>query len=1225
MNMVKKTFKTSAIFCLGAMAALLTPTMANASLLLPNIPLFVNQSTTPNIFIQMDDSGSMDWDIMTPKHFTTCRYNNKLGCSKLTATGVMYDWTGTQNNDDKRFRNFEYVYSSDDDAYNTHCHNSSRDVIELCGFNRTGDKPWDWRVKSNSLNALWFNPVASYTPWPTYSNATFASARSYPDPAISEGYSDTRNLSGFEYNYWIDDRGFSGTQPDRTDDNLIPNNIIDQWDSHVRVVVNTSGFECTLFNYSPNSNGLNPTLTTLTASDPLCVAALGNNTSLAQLQQNVANWYQYYRRRNLVAKTAIARVVTDLPSFRYGFGMINDGDTFVQMPAANVTDYASHNAGLIDTYLEYRQQAVGTPLRRGLENVGKYYQGELSGKASPINLSCQKNFALLFSDGYWNGGEPFTVDSDIDGDNGVVFEDTGSETDVLLADVASYYYQQDLSDLPDLVPTDQFDAANHQHLVTYTIGLGIVGSLIDSDGDGWPDNLTSSKWYTDSANDDEKRVDDLWHAAYNSKGKYISAREPQQLISELSNAIVDISDRIGGAASGATNGGSVSSNSKVFQAKFDALDWHGSLLAINIDESQGEVGSIEWEAGAILNTYANSWFTATRKVFTYRRDTNAGAVFNWASLNDDQKTKLHKDPITGSADGEGEARLNYIRGSNSHEGQGNQYRIRSHRLGDIGYSDPEYAGIPPFYYLFGNYQTFALAQQNRPGMVYVGGNDGMLHAFRESDGTEAFAYVPDVIMDKLNVLTDTNYGHEFFVDGSPVYADVQISSSWKSVLIGSMRSGAQGLYALDITNPETFSASNVLWEFTDADDVDLGFVFGEPQIRKMANNKWAAIFSSGYNNTQADDNVSTTGKSYVYILYIEDGLNGWSSSDYRKIELVGADGLSAPAVADVDGDSIADFIYIGDLDGNMWKIDVTATNPASWAVAFGGEPLFVAKTPGGTRQAITNRPAVMRHPMSIREGVMVLFGTGKFLEINDDVTSGYPTQSVYAIWDRDGFYNKAQNTRNSTGDHGFLRNQLENPSMTVDSASGIRIINDYTPDLPLWFDEDGDPKSRGWVVNLPVEGERMINRIVLRDQIAFMVSMIPADDICAAGGSGWLMALNAETGSGLHFPVLDMNDDIVIDEDDMLIISDGEDGDPITVTPVGREMLSIPNVPTFLYDDRASDLGNIFPPRANAPRGCGADSARAFSYTTRTNGSIQMVVTSHQPMSCGRQSWLQKH
>lgn len=1204
------------------LAGLLTPVTTTASLLLPNVPLFVNISTTPNIFLQMDDSGSMDWDILMPTHFTTCRYNKKKKCSKLESSGEFYDYSGKNNSSGSWiYEIFEYVEPSNDDAYSTACTGSSRQVIELCG-SRPSDAPWDWRVKSSSLNVLFFNPSIDYFPWDGYSNASFSAARSYPDPSQSSGYNDTDNLTGFVYNHWLDDKGFSGTRPDTTDVTSGANGIVDEWDSYVEVTVTSSAYSCKLMTAAPNSNGLNLAPITLSNSDPNCQAALGANGNLAQLQQNVANWFQYYRRRAMVARAAISRTVTDLTAFRYGFSLINDDSLFVQMPPPDTFDFTAHNNALIKAYLQHRQAPLGTPLRRGLERVGRYYAGELSGKPSPITTACQKNFAILFSDGFWNGADPIKVSGDVDHDGGSL---TNGEN-TLLADVAKFYYDKDLSTKPNLVPTDQFDTASHQHMVTFTVGFGITGSLFDDDGDGWPDNLNNgSKWYTPDSTNSERVVDDMWHAAWNSRGEYISAERPEDLINKLSGAILDISDRVGGAASGATNGGSINSESKVFQAKFDAVDWHGSLLAINVNSNNGELDQVAWEAGALLTANSNSFFSGTRKVYTYNPAGNSGTTFTWNGLSQAQKDLMSTNPESGGADSRGAERVNYIRGVDS--GEGTTFRNRSNILGDIANSDPQFVGVPPFFYSFDDYAGFARSQKDRPAMIYVGANDGMLHAFREADGVEVFSYIPNELIHKLPKLTSRFYGHEFYVDGSPTYGDVQISNSWKSVLVSGLRSGGQGIFALDITDPATFGTSNVLWEFTDEDDADLGFYFGNPQIKKMANGKWAAIFTSGYNNTIADGHASSTGKQYLYILFIEDGINGWSAGDYRKIEIPGSDGLAAPAVADVDGDSLADFIYAGDLDGNMWKIDVTSINQSNWNVAFSGEPLFIAKNASGIRQPITSRPAIMRHPLSIREGVMVIFGTGKYLEINDDVTADVPTQSVYGIWDRDGYYFKEQNLKNTFGAHNFVRASLNNPEITVDSTTNRRVIHDNAANITQWFDQNGAPASRGWVVDLPVQGERVNRNVILRDNIAFLVTLIPEDDVCAAGGTGWLMALNAETGNAPRFPVLDMTDDNIIDKNDVLMLDNpnvaGQDSS--LVNPVGLEMLSIPNLPTLLYDDRASDLGSLFPPLANAPRGCGASGAKSFTYTTRTNGSIEMVAAAHQPLSCGRQSWDQAH
>ncbi|MEZ5581868.1 MAG: hypothetical protein R3F37_02975 [Candidatus Competibacteraceae bacterium] len=287
--------------------------------------------------------------------------------------------------------------------------------------------------------------------------------------------------------------------------------------------------------------------------------------TIADAKQNVANWYQYYRRRSFVAKAATAEVVDGYPGFRYGLSLINDyDDLFVPMLSSdvggylnNTATYEDHNEDLVEAFFKYEWQAFGTPLRRGLARVGSYYQSGVPSGAgvnspftdsskydtdSPIHHECQQNFSLLFSDGYWNGSIQ-APSGDTDGDG----------FSVSLADVARYYYETDLrNDLDDDVPPNDFDDAEWQHMVTFTVAFGVEGQLVDSDGDGWPNNTTvnGTDFIVDANNDDvpeedgdwgdapgtsdqsPEKIDDLWHAAFNSR-EPLSPPRPRQKWSQV--------------------------------------------------------------------------------------------------------------------------------------------------------------------------------------------------------------------------------------------------------------------------------------------------------------------------------------------------------------------------------------------------------------------------------------------------------------------------------------------------------------------------------------------------------------------------------------------------------------------------------------------------------------------------------------------------------------------
>ena len=282
----------------------------------------------------------------------------------------------------------------------------------------------------------------------------------------------------------------------------------------------------------------------------------------------------------------------------------------------------------------------------------------------------------------------------------------------------------------------------------------------------------------------------------------------------------------------------------------------------------------------------------------------------------------------------------------------------------------------------------------------------------------------------LNKLTSPNYIHQYYVDGPPTAGDVFFNGAWHTVLVGGLRGGGPAIYALDITNPSGFTessaASIVLWEFSNVNtsasstdttswDANLGYTFSQPAIVRMANGEWAAVFGNGYHS--ADLTPAGDGKAYLYIVDIE---TGRLIQKFGPLSNLTSNGLSTPAPVDVNGDNIVDFIYAGDLQGNLWKFDVTSTSPNSWNVAFSSSPLYTALDASSNRQPITTRPQVGANPTGT--GFLIYFGTGKYFESSDSNITGATTQTFYAVWDK-----------NDGTTHGFARSDLQQQTVLADT------------------------------------------------------------------------------------------------------------------------------------------------------------------------------------------------
>ena len=611
-------------------------------------------------------------------------------------------------------------------------------------------------------------------------------------------------------------------------------------------------------------------------------------------------------------------------------------------------------------------------------------------------------------------------------------------------------------------------------------------------------------------------------------------------------------------AGAATSGKTLTStdNTSIYQAAFDTSDWSGDVLSIPLsltNTSTVTVGATAWSATARLNNLATT--VTSRNIVIGMPGATANPMataFTWLAIGTAMQTNLAKLTPDSVSDSLGEARLNYLRGDKSNEGS--SFRPRNKLLGDILNSGIVFSGKPTASVSITNaYATFNSANANRTPALFVGANDGMLHAFNANNGDEIFGYIPSWMRTKLAALTSKTYpgNHQAYVDGTPEVAEAQVGSAgtasdWKTVLVSGTGAGGSGVFALDVTDPDTFSASKVMWEFTRADDADLGYVVGRPQILKLrtsapnattATYRWFAAVASGVNNYVPDSlfggAYSTTGSPALFLLALDKAAGAaWSAgSNYYKISLPANSTLNTttgtgllnfrPSATGPAGELTQ--IYMGDLHGNLWKLDFAAHGATEWSMdklspykkgssaPFTPYPLYIAKTASGEVQSISMAPAVVPGPnLNGISTTYVSFTTGKYLESSDKTST--VQNSFYEIFDNGS---TAADSRPVGASVISGRGRLKAGS--VNTSTGV--IN---TDSLMWgraaSDLDTTQRS-GIYLDFSVTGERGINNISVTGDYLKFNTLIPASSgavgsCAAAGGDGKPYKINYLTGKG---------------------------------------------------------------------------------------------------------------
>jgi type IV pilus assembly protein PilY1 len=916
----------------------------------------------------------------------------------------------------------------------------------------------DISLQAFPYNTLYYTPSKTYRPWKD------AAGNYLPDTPETAAFGSTTLASGGTTDLSASDQTFYVPQPTMT--------VVTDSSQYYRYRLRSTGNGSVIDRCEQTFTttwGWRNCVNQATLIWPSLPTAITRTP--AQERANYANWYSYHRTRNKIAKAGASYAFSDLgEDIRVGFTTIWNRGTF-NIPVGtdnglfrDLTTPVTSNRTTWFNSLFNATAASATPLKTALRRTGQYYEdtsaaGPYGPEATASQLACRQNFAILTTDGYWNSDNSTEADGDsvagptVTGPAGATYTYAPVKPYTLavndtLADVAMRFWKRDLrTDLTNAVPTSTDDPAFWQHMTTFSISIGIKGTLnptLDL-----PDITSGAKSWPNPVQNNITAIDDLWHTAVNGHGDFVVATSPEVFAAALKDALATITSRTGSNSNVSANSFSLSSSTRIYLAKYVSGQWTGELQAYPITAA-GVGGTPTWSASSLIPAFGS------RNILTWSGTT--GTIFPTAA-----QTVALTTPVA-----------DYIRGDRSNERQFKTpqvaplFRDRITVLGDIINSSPAY--VPD------------------TDTIYAGANDGMLHAFNAATGVEQFAYVPGGInladMKTLSSYSSPAYDHRYFVDG-PVVVSTRKQTPSNNYLVGALGRGGKGLFGLNVTAPSTFNSSKVLWE--QAGDADMGQVINRPVIVKLNTGVNGILVSNGINS--ANDGAA------LFILNLTTG------AVIKKIVPTGATGnnsLSAPRAIDSDGNGTVDYVYAGDLLGNVWKFDISSTSTASWVVANAGSPMFIAKDSLNNRQPITGSVSIALDPSTF--DTWLFLGTGRYL------TAGDPASTAVQTW------------------YGLRDDGAVIANRSALKQRKIIALGTFAGKTVRGFESSvgGDMVGKkGWYIDLltppnppgTAVGERMVGDPFVSGRTLFASSIIPSSDTCASGGTGFVNALDAFTGS----------------------------------------------------------------------------------------------------------------
>lgn len=1190
-------------------------------------PLSLSAQVAPNVIMAIDDSGSMDSEFLLPSNDGApwWRIDSDAGRRGFVGWGTDAAFSADSfvggarlnfnhaGNADGTWKKFAYLFPNGSDT------GTGGRIYPDAGNDHYAVPPLPAYAffRSVEYNKAYFDPGQTYAPWPSVAGRTFAdmpatAAQADPWRSGSMTFDLTANVESTEANHLFrlyegmpvalgTKIHLGGSWRTLTAGGVVPFSSV----PGEQAVSSDTSYAISYFPASFYSSELLPASYGYSAAaqrsgfSPGASAAdlylyqikPGNFSDTAKYQaaiQNFANWFSYYRKRQLATRGGVAASFKDMTTIRAGTFRINNRAALtmhdLSVPAQRDSFFSAVLAPTV---------SGGTPNREALTHAGE--QLMRTDADAPVQFACQANATILFTDGFSNSSTASPSAGNADGNQGEPYADTVSDT---MADIAMKYYNSPLrtgADFPagrvpvasacnTASPPAGTDCKRDLHMLTYGVTLGSKGILFDPDADPQVDPYAAPPaWWSSFPARSPRAVDDLWHATINGRGQMLNAKTPAEVATTIKAALNNIIANTGSASAVATNSTRLDADTFVYQAKFDSADWSGELLAYPVDSS-GQVASLAWSTSDGIPAAAD------RNIVTWTDSQAVSFVTaSWNLLSEAQRDALNN----GGADSVGQERLEWLRGSQAREvDQGGPFRNRTRLLGDVVNSDPLFVKKEDFGFSVlatggSSYAAYVTAKQSKTPMLYVGANDGMLHGFDANTGRELFAFIPAAAYGsqaapKLASLTDPGYTHQYFVDGSARASDAFIGGAWKTILVGSTGAGGKSVFAIDVSDPGSLGASSVLWEFSTAADAadKLGTAMSNPVIARLASGDWVAIFGNGYDS---GDNVK------LFVVRLSDGQllkaidTGVSGT---------GNGLATPLPVDTNNDRITDVVYAGDLLGNMWKFDLTHANATQWDVAYKQgntpKPLFTA-VGGGAGQAITARATAGRNPAA-GSGVMVYFGTGKYFETGDNVVGSSPQlQRFYAVYDGGS---------RVTALSSLVQQTVTNEGVT----SGVESWGEYRFGYRMTSTNEVDYSTKkGFYLDLQSPGatdgagERVVSQALLRGGRIIFTTLIPSADACAFGGSSWLMELDAFNGGRLPYSVFDVNGDGLIDDNDFILLDDGT---------------------------RLPANGKSFGEIIKTPGIIGAGEVE-YKYTSGSSGTLGVTLEEGSGDKVGRQSWRQ--